>query len=316
MRKADRAFLAFVLILLSVPTAAPAQSLTGALEWLPAGSLSAQALSRQPREVQEGGSHQSFYAEFGRLAFRSPDILGGTARKAGLSCQACHTNGDVNRAFFIPGLSGRPGHVDVSHAFWHARAEDHRDNPLEIPSLRAAKARERFGHDRRVGSLREFTRRVIVTEFGGAEPHAVLLDALVAYQETLLPGTWPDEPVSVEADMADLLRHLDTLALPLAEEDAALATEIALMIRGQIGFIHERFPNSDADSLRIVMEDWSRQLAKIATLANSGGWPAARSMRDALRNAVTKTAATFTAQADNSLYNPRRLAAWLSMRVQ
>lgn len=314
MRRADAALLAFFLF--SAPAAASAQSLTGALEWLPAGSLSAQALTRQPREVQEGGSHQSFYAEFGRLAFRSPDILGGTARKAGLSCQACHTNGDINRDFFIPGLSDRAGRVDVSHAFWHARAEDHRDNPLEIPSLRAAKTRERFGHDRRSGSLREFTRRVIVTEFGGAEPHAVLLDALVAYQETLLPGTWPDEPVTVEADMADLLRHLDTLALPLAEEDAALAAEIALMVRGQIGFIHERFPDPDANSIRIVMEDWSRQLAKIVSLANSGDWPAARGMRDALYNAVTGAIPDFTTRSGASLYNPRRLESWLSMRVQ
>src|SRR3546814_4193206 len=64
-------------------------------------------------------TQQSFYAEYGRLAFRSPMVLGGTASKAGLSCQACHPNGFANEDFFIPGLSDAHGRIDVS------RSEEH-----------------------------------------------------------------------------------------------------------------------------------------------------------------------------------------------
>ena len=93
---------------------AEAQSLSGAREWLPPGSLSLETLSQRPDERLEDG--HNFYVAFGRLAFRSPDILGGTARKAGLSCQACHANGFATHAFFIPGLSDRPGRIDVTNA--------------------------------------------------------------------------------------------------------------------------------------------------------------------------------------------------------
>src|SRR3546814_4209480 len=105
--------------------------------------LSLDALSLHPEEAQEGGTQQSFYAEYGRLAFRSPMVLGGTASKAGLSCQACHPNGFANEDFFIPGLSDAHGRIDVSHAFWNNRGENHRDDPLTIPSLRGVKTKDR-----------------------------------------------------------------------------------------------------------------------------------------------------------------------------
>ncbi|MCU9840258.1 cytochrome-c peroxidase [Ruegeria sp. WL0004] len=38
-----------------------------------------------------------------------------------------------------------------------------------------------YGRDGRFASLRDFTRNVIVNEFGGAEPTPFMLDALVAY---------------------------------------------------------------------------------------------------------------------------------------
>lgn len=291
---------------------AQAQSLVGAREWLPSGSLSVDSLTRHPQEQLEGGGRQNFYVEFGRLAFRSPDILGGTARRAGLSCQACHANGFATTAFFIPGLSDKPGSVDVSHAFWNLRAEDGIDNPLEIPSLRGVKSKEQLGQDRRTASLREFTRRVIVTEFSGAEPDALLLDALIAYQEKLQPAPAVYEPVSLQQDLADLVRHLDALHLPLAEENAALADRMTLMIRGQIGFIHERFADEDIRSSRSLLEDWSRQLAGIADQAERGEWVRARSALADLRQVIATPAAALATDLPRSLYQPERLKEWLS----
>ncbi|WP_300304430.1 hypothetical protein [Ferrovibrio sp.] len=289
---------------------ADAQSLLGAREWLPPGSLSLENLSQRPAERLEEG--RNFYVAFGRLAFRSPDILGGTARKAGLSCQACHANGFATHAFFIPGLSDRPGRIDVSHAFWHLRGEDQRDNPLDIPSLRGVKTKDRFGHDARTASLRDFTRRVIVMEFAGDEPDALLLDALVAYQEKLRPVDETPQPVTLQQDLADILDHLDALRVPLGEENVALAGRIATMIRGQLGFIHERFADEDMRGSRAALEDWSRQLVGIAMLAENGQWPQARQHLATLRNAIAAPPSALAADLPRSLYDPARLKVWLN----
>jgi hypothetical protein len=295
---------------------ATAQSLNGALEWLPAGSLSADSLTRHPEERLDGDTQQSFYVEYGRLAFRSPDTLGGTARKAGLSCQACHANGFATTAFFIPGLSDRPGRIDVSHAFWNLRSEDGINNPVEIPSLRGVKTKERLGHDRRVASLREFTRRVIVTEFAGVEPDVLLLDALMAYQEKLQPAAIEMVPVTLRQDLADLLRYLDALRVPLAEEEPALAARMTVMIRSQIGFIHERFAEEGMRETRAVLESWSRHLDRIAELAEKGRWPVARSDLATLRQAVATPPASFGTDLPHSLYNPEKLQQWISRPVR
>lgn len=309
--RADRALL-FAFVLLSFPAAAAAQSLSGAREWLPPGSLSLDALSLHPDEAQEGGRQQSFYAEYGRLAFRSPMVLGGTARKAGLSCQACHPNGHANEDFFIPGLSDAHGRIDVSNTFWNIRGEDHRDDPLTIPSLRGVKTKPRLGHDGRTASLREFTRRVIVTEFGGDEPDPTLLDALVAYQETLQPATAKDQPVTLAGDLADIVRHLDTLAVPLAEESPVLSDTIATMIRGQLGFIFERLDGDDLAPARETVAGWSRELQAISDLAGAGRWREAREHRAALQAAVAVPPAVLAEAAPRSLYDPVRLKAWLA----
>lgn len=301
---------------LLVPATLQAQSLAGALEWLPPGSLSATALSIRSAENLAGGTAQNFYTEFGRLAFRSPDILGGTARKAGISCQACHSNGHANTAFFVPGLSDRPGRIDVTHAFWNLRGEDHRDNPLTIPSLRGVAAKERLGQDRHAVSLREFTRRVIVVEFAGEEPSPLLLDGLTAYLEKLRPGTAELHAVSLSEDLADIARYLKTLAVPLAEEDVVVTAQIVQMIRGQLGFIHERFADETLRGSRAALESWSRQLAQIASHAEAGEWPAARQTLANLRGATERPPAAFVAEAPLSLYDPERLQAWLSMPVR
>ena len=58
-------------------------------------------------------------------------------------------------------------------------------DPVTIPSLRGARLLGPYGHDGRIGSLRDFVRNVVVNEFAGAEPSAQMLDALVAYVEDI-----------------------------------------------------------------------------------------------------------------------------------
>ena len=118
---------------------------------------------------------------YGDMLFDSPEIFGDPARALGIACSTCHNRSDINRDFFIPGLSHRSGGVDVDSAFFNPIANDRRDDPLDIPSLRGLRFTGPYGRDGRMASLRDFTRNVIVGEFGGVEPTPFMLDALVAY---------------------------------------------------------------------------------------------------------------------------------------
>jgi len=118
---------------------------------------------------------------YGDMLFDSPQIFGNPARDLGIACSTCHNRSDVNQRLFIPGASHQPGAIDVDGAFFNPIFNDRRDDPLDIPSLRGLRFTGPYGRDGRFASLRDFTRNVIVNEFGGAEPTPFMLDALVAY---------------------------------------------------------------------------------------------------------------------------------------
>jgi len=287
---------------------ANAQNLLKQSEWLPPGASVAGDLLRRPAEALEGGLNQNFYVEFGRLAFRSPEILGGNARRAGISCNACHSNGHLNARFFIPGVSDRPGTVDATHKLWNLRAEDRVANPLPIPSLRNVAGKLRLGQDGRATGLRDFVRAVIVTEFAGDEPSHLMLDALTAYLAKLRPPAGDDiEAVTLDGDLADLTRYRHVLRTVLLDEDAAL-TELAVrMIRGQIGFIAERFFRPEHDAARANLAAWVDDLRAVEALAMQRDFPGAR----ARLAAMAPPAPALLAAAATSLYDPATVKAVL-----
>ena len=153
---------------------------------LPEGSELNEDALQKPREIfKSEAAGKTYSINLGDLAFSSPNMLGDVARRAGVSCSTCHVNGASNSAFFIPGLSTRHGNLDTTGAIFNPPADDHVLNPLTIPSLRGARFLGPYGHDGRQVSLRTFVRNVIVDEFGGAEPSARVLDAMVAYIEDI-----------------------------------------------------------------------------------------------------------------------------------
>ena len=159
--------------------------LPGEARWLAPDTDIVGAFASRPDEVlrtEAAGGTSSFLVRLGRLAFRSPSVLGGAGGKLGLSCDTCHPSGGANQDFFVPAVSDRPGNVDPSSAFWHSRGEDGIANPVNIPALRGVRFSAPYGRDGRLAELASFTRRVIVGEFGGPEPPPLILDALVAYQ--------------------------------------------------------------------------------------------------------------------------------------
>ncbi len=81
----------------------------------------------------------------------------------------------------IPGISHQSGAADVDGTFFNPLFNDRRDDSLDIPSLRGLRFTGPYGRDGRFASLRDFTRNVIVNEFGGKGPTPFMLDALVGY---------------------------------------------------------------------------------------------------------------------------------------
>ncbi len=103
--------------------------------WLPVGSATA-FNGLPPKEILQKGAKLQGQSLLGKLLFNSPSLLGEKAVRIGLSCNSCHPNGHVNTSFYISGLSGEPGTIDLSNRFWRKGTEDGLFNPVPIPSLR------------------------------------------------------------------------------------------------------------------------------------------------------------------------------------
>ncbi|MFQ5961147.1 MAG: cytochrome c peroxidase [Candidatus Methylomirabilales bacterium] len=178
--------------------------------WLPPGTnlndpdpLPRLVLNFEARGVDE---KDLFLVAYGDMLFDSPEIFGEPARSLGLTCSRCHPRSDINPAFVIPGVSPKPGAVDVDGHFFNPRFNDMRDDPLDIPTLRGIRFTAPYGRDGRFASLRDFVRNVIVNEFNGPEPTPLMLDALVTYMLEFdwLPSPYlnPDGTLNAKASQA------------------------------------------------------------------------------------------------------------------
>lgn len=155
---------------------------------LPPASVLGEENVKLPREIlhdEADGGRQSDLVALGNMAFSSPLIFGDPARKAGISCETCHNQGDVNQLMFIPGLSDRPGGLAVVNSLFNPQTTNDLHRHIDIPSLRGIRYFGPYGRDGRMASLRDFTRNVIVNEFAGPEPSPKLVDAIVAYMEQI-----------------------------------------------------------------------------------------------------------------------------------
>ncbi len=162
-----------------------------------------QILNMTARGVDES---ETVLIALGDMAFDSPLIFGDPARSLAFSCNTCHNKSITNPNFFIPGLSGVPGGVDVSSSFFAAQANNGHFDPLDIPDLRGIRFTAPYGRNGRFSSLREFVRNGIMHEFNGPEPDPLLLDALIAYMNEFdflpNPNLNPDGTLSGQASAA------------------------------------------------------------------------------------------------------------------
>ena len=270
--------------------------------WLAPGTLY-RGLSREPAEcfAAPADAARRRQAEIGRVAFRTPLLLGGQAARAGLSCASCHRNGRGNPDFDFPGLSGAPGTADVTASLMSSHRGDGRFNPKPIPDLGGPRSALQVSQNPADGTLESFIRGLVVEEFDGPEPSPAVLKGLAAYVRALDPQACRggERRVTLESQLALAGRAVE-LAATEAGETRRLLFAAA---RSQLGAVDERFAIPGGETARALLRDADRELAALRSGAGDIGawrrrWPVLRRKLLRLERA--------------SLYDERKLRAALA----
>lgn len=256
--------IAFVALTLPLAAAAEPVLLLREQAWTAQSVDLASAMTEAPAECLGARSAD---IEVGRALFRSPALLGGPAARAGLSCNACHANGRVNRHFLLPELTNRAGAADVTSE-WSSRVRgDGVANPVDIPDLVDIDNRSAFG-GMREPSLERFVRGVIVDEFQGQNPSEDMLRDVVSYIRALDSQACSvvETPITLQSAADDVRRTL------VAAQSARNATVTALLIRAAqdaMGRIVERLPAQRFQRARSELERLSRELGGLRSTNES-----------------------------------------------
>jgi hypothetical protein len=219
-----------------------------------APSALARSLSYEPPECLRTTSSalEARAVAIGRIAFRTPLLLGGQAARAGMSCATCHRNGRGNPDFVFPGLSGAPGTADVTASLMSSHRGDGIFNPKPIPDL--AGPTERLKISRTApGALNTFIHGLVTEEFDGPEPPPEVLAALSAYVRALQPASCRggDRPIR----LADRLAEIDAAIALARTSDGDTRRLLLAAARSTLGAIDERFAGHTADRASLRAAD-------------------------------------------------------------
>ena len=293
------------LILAGAASSAPRERLL-ALVWTAPGAERA-VLLRQPATCLDSAADAAEVA-YGRALFNAPQLLGGQAARAGISCASCHAGGRRSAAFFLEGVSGGPGTADVSASFFSPARANHAFDPKPIPDLITP---GKVSRDPAAGALVPFLRGLIVEEFAGREPAPAELDAVAAYIRALRPCSSGDEERRTLArDLALLRLTVDAAARQAESGDDAGAALLASAARFRLGLIEERYAGPTFASERKRLLAASRALqpvgeARALTATGLQTW-LARFEREAVPR--------LSRGERRSLYDPRQVERWLARR--
>jgi hypothetical protein len=241
----------------------------------------------------------------GRALFNAPQLLGGQAARAGVSCASCHVNGRDNPHFFLEGVSATPGTADVSSSFFSAARANGRFDPKPIPDLAMP---GKISREIASGELEQFLRGLIVEEFGGRQPSGATQAALAAYVRSVRPCPGKANEARRLRAQLDLVRDSIWAARWMAEQGEAEASLLLVgAARHQLGLIDERLARPGLGAERRLLLSASRKLqpndeARAAEPTELGKW-----LDQFDRQIVPRTLRA----EPRSLYDQTRLAEWL-----
>jgi len=243
----------------------------------------------------------------GRMAFRSPFLLGGQATRKGLTCQACHTQGVRNENFFIIGLSEEPGTADVSNFHFSDELGDEVFNPTPIPSL--SDDIQNVDYDPQKPDFEDFVTRLITKEFTGKNPSPEIKSALLKYLRQL-----DDTQCQVKTLIGpDLLAYkvkiigqsFDTLS----QNSFTQATRnfLAAALRIELGRLDSRFPN---------VAPMQSALSEISQGLNSRGGDISPEQISQATEKWAQLSPNIGSYYERSLFNPLTIKLWSAENTQ
>lgn len=295
---------ALALVLSAVTAAGRAPSLA-ALVWTDSAA-SRSVLLRQPATCLRGDSER---IALGRVLFNAPQLLGGQAARAGISCASCHANGRRSAHFFLDGVSGAPGTADVSASFFSAARANERFDPQPIPDL--AKP-GKIARDSSARTLEHFLRGLIVEEFAGREPEAGEIEALAAYVRAIAPCEGgADEPRRMREQIELATTMVRLAAVASTRGEARTATILVGGARHQLGLLYERLADPQLGAERALVLSASRQLQP-GGVAPAPTPAALRSWEERFRRDIVPH---LLRAEPRSLYAPSAAEVWLAAVV-
>ena len=295
--------LGLVVAITAAPPARTGPALS-ALTWIAPGR-EREVLLEQPATCLNPSSAID-QVRIGQALFNAPDLFGGQAARAAISCASCHTNGRRNAAFFLGGVSREPGSADVSSSFFSLARADGRFDPKPIPDLALP---GKIDHDPKSGALERFIRGLVVEEFSGREPSRQQLAALANYVRAVkaCPGR-STVPQNLANDLLLLSASIDGAIGLLDQHDPAGAAVLVKAARFRLGLIDERMAGPKLFAQRKALLAASLHLARLPVdRVDLMAWWAE------FEGHVTPQ---LVRSERLSLYAPSKLALWLAAKGQ
>ena len=298
----------FTSLAVSCGRSAPLQgdTLPEILKWIKPDTDVVQALSVEPTECLADTALHDPMVQLGRAAFRSPFLLGGQAARQGLTCQACHRQGQTSTNFFVVGLSDEPGTADVTNFHFSDDLGDEVFNPSLIPSL--SDDVQGVDYNPEVAELEQLVRRLITKEFNGAAPDPLIFDGLLSYLRALDNkncSTADDDYPKLKGE-ALLEYNIDSISNMFAVLKQADYPDIPKQfmiasLRSDIGRLYSRYPKSKA-----IQSD----LKELGQSLNSRQGDVSDIQLAAAHDMWTAVTPSLKRKYSKSLYNPSYIRKW------
>lgn len=285
------------------------------LKWVSPETEVIRALTETSEECLEipANARHAQLLKLGAVAFRSPVLLGGLAARLGLRCDTCHRDGHDNPVFFMVGVSGAPGTVDVTGSVFSSNRDDHVRNPVVIPTLIDAADRPPFGTQLPANDLQSFLHAAIIDEFQGEPPPAAVMEGLIAYLRALKGSACADAhapattKISFERETLRLREIFEVLQTAVERQDFETGEFVLLSLRAALGRMYARFPA--AVSEREALVESSRSLAKLQTPIGEHRGQELITLLDSERVRLDAAIETLRPHTTASFYQPEVLRA-------